>query len=92
MKAKLILVIGLLFSLFINGQENNCVEKENDLSKFISEKKYNEANLLYSEIKNTCAKHSEKVYILGSQILQYNIESTSTDNEKNVKEFLSWIS
>ena len=36
MKAKLILVIGLLFSLFINGQENNCVEKENDLSKFKS--------------------------------------------------------
>ncbi len=89
MKAKLILVIGLLFSLFINGQENNCAEKENDLSKFISEKKYNEANLLYSEIKNTCAKHSEKVYILGSQILQYNIESTSTDNEKNVKELIN---
>ena len=88
MKAKLIIIIGLLFSLFANAQEINCANKENELSKFIAEKKYTEANLLWTEMKTSCAKNSEKIYILALQILQYNIESSTTDKEKNCKELI----
>ncbi|WP_395051994.1 hypothetical protein [Flavobacterium sp.] len=89
MKAKISIIIVLLFSLFTNAQENNCDVKENDLSKFISEKKYTEANLLWTEIKSSCVKHSEKIYFLASQILQYNLESSSVDKEKNAKELIN---
>jgi tetratricopeptide (TPR) repeat protein len=89
MKAKLIVLFVLVFSQLSIGQDLNCVEKENQLNKFVADKEYKKANELWSEIKSSCAKYNESLYVLESKVLQYNIEVANPENtEKAVRELL----
>ena len=88
MKTKLF-VFFLVFSQFAIAQELNCAEKENQLTQFITNKDFKKANETWNDIKLSCPSFSEKQYILGSTVLQYNIEiAAAEDKEKEVRELI----
>jgi tetratricopeptide (TPR) repeat protein len=90
MKAKLMVLFVLVFSQLAISQEVNCGEKENQLYKFVADKEYKKANEFWSEIKTSCAKYNESVYLLESKVLQYNIEVANPENtEKAVRELIN---
>lgn len=89
MKTKLIALFLFVFSQFAIAQEVNCAEKENQLSKFITDKEYKSADEVWNEIKTSCATYNENIYLLESRVLQYNIEMASHENkEKEVRELI----
>ena len=88
MKTKLF-VFFLVFSQFAIAQELNCAEKENQLTQFITNKDFKKANETWNDIKFSCPSFSEKQYLLGSTVLQYNIEiAAAEDKEKEVRELI----
>ena len=89
MKSKLFFLLILIISQVAKSQEVNCVEKENQLSKFIVDNEYQKALDLWNEVKVSCPKSTEKLYSLGIQVLQYNIEIASPEAKENkVRELL----
>ena len=89
MKTKFFILFIVFFTQFAKAQEANCAEKENQLSQFINNKEYKKANNTWSEIKLSCPSFSEKEYLLGSNVLQYNIEiAAAKDKEKEVRELI----
>lgn len=89
MKTKLMLLFVVSFIQLGVAQQDNCVEKENQLEQFIIKKDYEKALETWNEVKVSCSKHSEKLYLLGSKVLQYNIEiSNSKEKEEKVRELI----
>lgn len=89
MKTKLFFLFVLLFSQVAKSQEVNCLEKENQLSKFITDNEFQKAYVLWNESKVSCPNVSEKIYSLGQQVLQYNIEVTTPDSKgEKVRELI----
>lgn len=89
MKTKLFFLFVIVFSHFANAQEVNCANKEKQLSQFIADSDYAKALDLWNDAKTSCPTFSEKMYVLGSQVLQYNIEiAKPEDKEKNVRELI----
>lgn len=91
MKAKLLVLFIVVFSQFVKAQQFNCAENETQLSQFIAKKEYAKAFDLWNDLKKSCQKSSEKIYLLGSKVLQYNIEvaSSAEDKDKTVRELIS---
>ena len=88
MKTKLFILF-VVFTQFASAQEVNCATKENQLSQFIIDNDYKKANDIWNEIKFECPSFSEKKYLLGSKVLQYNIEiAEAKDKEKEVRELI----
>ena len=89
MKTKLFFLFVLVFSHFAKAQEVNCNDKESQLRKYVVDQEYSKALEAWNEVKISCPKYSEQIYLLGSQVLQYNIETASPENkEKQVRELL----
>ena len=89
MKTKLILLFVVVFSQFVKAQEVNCAEKENQLSQFILDKDYEKAYEAWNEVKISCPKFSEKMYLLGGKVVHYNIEVANSDQKaKKVQELI----
>jgi tetratricopeptide (TPR) repeat protein len=89
MKTKLILLFIVVFTQFTKAQQNNCIEKENQLSQYIVDKEYQKAFDVWNDLKTSCPKLSEKVYLLGNKVLQYNIElASSEEKDKTVRELI----
>ena len=79
MKTKLFFLFVLLVSQIAKSQEVNCLEKENQLSQFITDNEFQKAYVLWNESKVSCSNFSEKTYSLAQQVLQYNIEVAAPD-------------
>ncbi len=89
MKTKLYVLLVIFSTPFAKAQVTNCAEKENQLSQFITNKDYKKANETWNDIKLSCPSFSEKQYLLGSNVLQYNIEiAAAKDKEKEVRELI----
>lgn len=89
MKTKLFFLFVLVFSHFAKAQEVNCNDKESQLRKYVVDQEYSKALEVWKEVKISCPKYSEQIYLLGSQVLQYNIETASPENkEKQARELL----
>ncbi|WP_395067328.1 hypothetical protein [Flavobacterium sp.] len=84
-------ILFLIISNFANAQEVNCVEKENQINASIANKDYKKAFEFFNEAKTTCTSSSEKIFVLGSQLLQYNIEIAAPQNKEiEVRELIKW--
>jgi len=89
MKARLMLLFIVVFFQFVKAQEVNCAEKENQFSQFVSDKDYVKAYDLWNEVKVSCPKENEKIYLLGAKVLQYYIEVVNLDEkEKKVQDLI----
>jgi len=59
------------------------------LRKYVVDQEYSKALDIWNEVKVSCPKYSEQIYLLGSQVLQYNVETASPENkEKQARELL----
>lgn len=83
MKTKLLFILIFAFSIFANAQEINCADVESQLGSSISEKDFVKANDLWITIKTKCAAHSQKSYLLGAEVLQYNIDIAKKEGKEN---------
>ena len=82
MKTKILFFLFLFSSFFSNAQSTICQEKEEQLSVFISDKEFVKANELLIDIKTSCLKHSEKLYVLSGEVFNYNIEIASKEEKE----------
>lgn len=82
MKTKLFTIVFVIIGFFTNAQENICAEKEKQFREFLTNKDFSNANLLWLEVREKCATYNEKIYILGSEILTYNIEMASAETKE----------
>lgn len=89
MKSKLLFLFVVVFSQFVKAQQLNCAENETQLSQFIVKKEFAKAYDIWNDLKKSCPKSSEKIYLLGSKVLQYNIEiASSEDKDKKVRDLI----
>ena len=89
MKTKLLLLFIVVISHFAKAQEVNCAAKEKQLSQYIIDKDFANAFEVWNDVKVSCPSFSENIYVLSSQVLQYNIElAKPEDKEKNVRELI----
>lgn len=82
MKTKLFTILFLVIVSFANAQENICANKEKQFREYITNKDFSNANLLWLEVREKCASYNENIYILGSEVLNYNIEMASGENKE----------
>ena len=82
MKTKLFTILFLVIGFYANAQETICAEKEKQFREFLTNKEYSNANLLWLEVREKCAQYNENIYILGSEILTYNIQMASAENKE----------
>jgi hypothetical protein len=88
---KLCLLVSVFFTGILFSQEINCLEKQKQLSSFISDKDYKQANLILSEIKSACSSKSEDFFSLGINVLQYNVDIASNETkEKEIRELIKF--
>jgi tetratricopeptide (TPR) repeat protein len=88
MKAKLFFLL-LILTSFANAQENSCADKEKQLAQYLIDNDNNEALDLWNTVKVSCPDFSEKIYVLGNKILQYQIEiADSKDKESKVNDLM----
>ncbi|MBC7523528.1 MAG: hypothetical protein H7239_03725 [Flavobacterium sp.] len=83
MKTKLLLFIVLNLPLISFSQTLNCSEKESEFEKSIESKDYTKANEIWLQIKISCANFSEKNFILGTKLLNYNLQTSFKDSKIN---------
>lgn len=89
MKTKLIFFFVLIAFQFSKAQQVDCSQKENQLSQYLADKDFKKAFDVWTDAKTFCPKSSEKIYLLGSRVLQYNIETASFDEkEKSARELI----
>lgn len=89
MKTKLLLLFVIVFSSFANAQEAKCGEKEIQLNKYLADSENKKALELWEDIKVSCPSFSEKIYILGNRVLQYQIEiADAKDKESKVNDLI----
>jgi tetratricopeptide (TPR) repeat protein len=74
MKTKLFILFVVLFSSFAKAQEVKCGEKEKQLNQFLTDNENKKALELWEDVKISCPAYSEKIYLLGNRVLQYQIE------------------
>lgn len=74
MKTKLLLLLVVIFSSFANAQEAKCGEKEKQLNQYLVDNENKKALDLWEDVKFSCPSFSEKIYLLGNRVLQYQIE------------------
>lgn len=79
MKITFLLFTTFLFSVAAFAQKEDCAQKEEDFGKLIQDRDYAKAYEILPELTASCPKYSEKIYVLASQVLQYNIESSDAD-------------
>lgn len=82
MKTKLSTILLLVIVSFANAQENICADKEKQFREYIANKNFSDANLLWLEVREKCASYNENIYVLGSEVLNYNIEMASAENKE----------
>lgn len=78
MKLKLFFISLFAFSISANAQEK-CIELENQLSNYIEKQEYKEAYTTWQNISSSCAKFSQKSYVLANQVLQFNVDNAIAD-------------
>ena len=83
MKKKLFILFIVIFSSFAKAQEVNCEEKEKQLNKYLTDNENKKALELWDEVKISCPSFSEKNYLLGSRILQDQIEIAETKDKES---------
>lgn len=89
MKTKLLILFVIVFSSFAKAQEMNCGEKEKQLNEYLTDNENKKALDLWDEFKNFCPSYSEKIYLLGNKVLQYQIEiANPNDKESKVNALL----
>ncbi len=74
MKTKLLLLLVVIFSSLANAQVAKCGEKEKQLNQYLVDAEYKKASETWEDVKITCPSFSEKIYLLGNKVLQYQIE------------------
>ncbi|MFZ4105936.1 hypothetical protein [Flavobacterium sp.] len=89
MKTKLLLLLIVIFSSLANAQEEKCGEKEKQLNQYLVDAEYQKALETWEDVKILCPSYSEKIYLLGNKVLQYQIENAnSKDKEDKVNALL----
>jgi tetratricopeptide (TPR) repeat protein len=89
MKTKLLILFVIVFSSFVNAQEGKCSEKEKQLNQYLTDSENKKALEVWEDVKVSCPSFSEKIYILGNKVLQYQIEiADAKDKESKVNDLL----
>ena len=83
MKTKLFILFIVIFSSLAKAQEVNCGEKEKQLNQYLTENENKKALDLWEEVKISCPSYSEKNYLLGNRVLQYQIEIADTKDKES---------
>ncbi len=74
MKATLVFLVYLMGLGFVCAQEINCVEKQKELARYVSEGKYKQASEILPSLRKKCASQNEELYALGITTLKYNFD------------------
>ena len=83
MKTKLFILFIVIFSSLAKAQEVNCGEKEKQLNQYLTDNENKKALDLWEEVKISCPSYSEKNYLLGNRVLQYQIEIADTKDKES---------
>lgn len=81
MKA-VIFILGILFVTHSNAQKFDCVSKTAAYQELLKTGKTNDAYDIWTDVRKNCPSGNEAIYTDGVQILQYKIDNTSTDEER----------
>lgn len=91
MKANFFILVYVMGLGAIYSQEVNCVEKQKELSAFVNQQKFKEANEILSILRKKCPSQSEDIYISGIATLQNNVAVASvTTKEASVRDLLKF--
>lgn len=82
MKTLFSLVLFLISCESIFSQEIDCDNKQKQLSSAITDSDFAKANEILSQTRLKCATKSEVFYLLGIEVLKYNIELASEDKKE----------
>jgi tetratricopeptide (TPR) repeat protein len=82
MKTLFSLVLVFISCGTIISQELDCENKQKQLSSAITDSDYKKANEILSETRLICASKSEVFYLLGIDVLKYNIELAAEDKKE----------
>lgn len=82
MKTLFSLVLFLISCESIFSQEIDCDNKQKQLSSAITDSDFAKANEILSQTRLKCATKSEVFYLLGIEVLKYNIELASDDKKE----------
>ena len=82
MKTFFSLVLFLISCETIFSQEIDCDNKQKQLSSAITDSDFAKANQILSETRLKCATKSEVFYLLGIEVLKYNIELAAEDKKE----------
>ena len=82
MKTLFSLVLFLISCETIFSQEIDCDNKQKQLSSAITDSDFAKANQILSETRLKCATKSEAFYLLGIEVLKYNIELAAEDKKE----------
>ena len=89
MKATFFILVYIMSLGSVFSQEINCLEKQNELSTFVNQLKFKEANELLSLLRKKCPAQSEDLYLLGITTLRNNVDVASeTTKETAVRDLL----
>ena len=83
MKTKLLFLIVIVCSSFAKAQDVNCEGKEKQLAQYLTDNENKKALDLWDEVKKLCPSYSEKNYLLGNRVLQYQIEIADTKDKES---------
>lgn len=82
MKTLFSLVLFLISCETIFSQDIDCDNKQKQLSSAITDSDFAKANEILSETRLKCATKSEVFYLLGIEVLKYNIELAADDKKE----------
>ncbi len=82
MKTKLFILFIVVISSFANAQEVKCAEKEKQLNQYLTDNENKKALEAWEDVKISCPSFSEKIYLLGSRVLQYQIEIADSKDKQ----------
>jgi hypothetical protein len=93
MKTKFTCVLMFCCILFANAQKKEiiCAEKLAKANELIKILKFDDANLLWLDVKEKCPTLNETIYTSGETLLTYYIDSATTpeEKEKSVRNLMS---
>jgi tetratricopeptide (TPR) repeat protein len=82
MKTLFSLVLILISCGIVFSQEIDCDNKQKQLSSAITNSDFAKANEILSETRLKCATKSEVFYLLGIEVLKYNVELAADDKKE----------
>lgn len=79
-KALLVMIAGIM-AMAVNAQEFKCDDNFKELENKVKAKDYSAALPVLDGLRKSCPRYSQKMYVLGNEVLAYFMETARTEEE-----------